>query len=348
MARTWLIRSLPVWVILGSLLHALPADGRSKIDVVVLDNGDRITGEIKKFERGLLTIKTDYAHDAIALEWMHITEVNSPQSFEVEVEDGDRYYGAIVGGKEAGKMVVMGGFATDALEYREVVRIAPMDEEFWDRLKGSLDLGLSLAKAHTEQSYNLAAAADYRTRKLKFSSNLNSFISARDDTATSQRSDTTFSFLRQFEGTWFSAPSARLRTNYQLNLDLRATLSGGAGRYVVQTNRTLMAWLGGLAGTREWYAGAPAATSNLEGLLQLQYQFFPFGKRETDISAVLNVMPGISSWGRVRSNLEAHIRHEIVKDFYWSFNLVSDYDSRPPEGSDGLDWNLSSSMGYSF
>jgi hypothetical protein len=27
---------------------------------------------------------------------------------------------------------------------------------------------------------------------------------------------------------------------------------------------------------------------------------------------------------------------------------VADYDNQPPQGSDGFDWNLSSSIGYTF
>lgn len=348
MARTRSIRLLPMWVVLGTLLQALPSDARSKTDVIVLDTGDRITCEIKQLERGVLTITTEYVQDPIAVEWLRVKEVTSSQFFEVELEDGDRYYGAIAADSDAGKMVVMAGVTTDALDYREVVRIAPIEKRFWGGLKGSLDIGVAAAKAHSEQSFNVAASASYRTRKLKYASSVNSFVSARDDAATTQRNDFTFTFDRALKGTWYGATGARLENNNELNLDLRTTVFAGAGRYVVQTNRTLLSWLGGLAGNRERYAGEPDATENLEGLLQLQYQLFVFGRRDTDISATLNVLPGISSWGRVRSNLQAHIRHEIVKDFYWSFNLVGDYDNRPPEGSDGFDWNLSSSVGYTF
>ena len=40
-------------------LVAAPGFARPKTDVVVLDNGDRITCEIKKLQRGKLTISTD-------------------------------------------------------------------------------------------------------------------------------------------------------------------------------------------------------------------------------------------------------------------------------------------------
>lgn len=36
------------------------AYSREKIDVIVLENNDRITGEIKQLENGLLTLPTDF------------------------------------------------------------------------------------------------------------------------------------------------------------------------------------------------------------------------------------------------------------------------------------------------
>ena len=60
---------------------------RDKTDVIILKNGDRVTGEIRKLERGKLRLSTDHMSD-ILIEWegiKHITFiciVASPEGVE--------------------------------------------------------------------------------------------------------------------------------------------------------------------------------------------------------------------------------------------------------------------------
>src|SRR5689334_6802083 len=60
-----------VWpVILFLILMWAPITrGKNNDDVVVLKNGDRLTGEIKGLQRGELSIKADYMAEAVRLDW---------------------------------------------------------------------------------------------------------------------------------------------------------------------------------------------------------------------------------------------------------------------------------------
>ena len=350
MRRTCSIRWLPVWIILCALLQALPAAARSraKTDVIVLDNGDRITCEIKQLERGVLTIKTEYVKDSFDVEWVHVKEVASSQLFEVELASGERYYGGLATEPNGDAMIVKGEGATATVKYHEVVGIDTLEQSFWGNVHGSLQAGIAAQKANAQQSYNLAASADYRTRVYEYRTSVSSYVSSSDNAATSQRNSFTFYLKREYGGTWYGGTGAKVDNNNELDLDLRTTLFTGAGRYIAQSNEMQLGWLAGLAGDREWYAEEPEPTSNLEALLQLQYQLFLFGRRDTSVSVELDVLPGLSSWGRVRSNLDTTIQYELIKDFYWNVNVVADYDSRPPEGNAGFDWNLSASLAYNF
>ena len=69
---------------------------------MVLDNGNRITCEIKSLDRGRLKIGTD-ALETVTVYWQRVVAVASPRLFEVEVESGSRYFGALEGGsRQAG------------------------------------------------------------------------------------------------------------------------------------------------------------------------------------------------------------------------------------------------------
>jgi len=326
----------------------LLSEARPKIDAVTLDNGDRITCEIKELNRGILTIKTEYIKGTVSVEWVRVSEIASKQLFEVELTSGEKFFGAIAAASEASRIVVMSGIETNALDLDRVVRIAPIDEKFWDRLRGSVDLGVTGKKANQERTYNLAASTKYRTRKYTVSTSLNSFLSDRSDTLATRRNDLNLTYSRLFTDKWFWSTYAKIENNEELDLDLRGTLAAGGGRYVVQSNRTLLSWTAGLAGNREWYAAAEEPKNNIEAALSVDYQLFVFGSRDTDITVRFSVLPNITSWGRIRSNVDAKLKHEFLSDLYFSVGVLADYDSEPPTEGQQTDWNLTTSLGYSF
>ena len=76
------------------LLGGLPASlhARNKTDLIYLNNGDRITGEIKQMDRGILQLKTD-GLSTVNIEWADIDSVNSVYQFRVEDRGGDKFFG---------------------------------------------------------------------------------------------------------------------------------------------------------------------------------------------------------------------------------------------------------------
>src|SRR5215204_328575 len=58
--------------ILLGCLFVLTAFAKNIDDVVVLKNGDRLTGEIKGLQGGELRIKADYMAEAIRIDWTKV------------------------------------------------------------------------------------------------------------------------------------------------------------------------------------------------------------------------------------------------------------------------------------
>ena len=77
-----------VLICLPSLLYA------EKKDIIILRNGNKITGEIKKLDRGMLEYSTDDM-GTIHIEWDKIIHISSLDSFEIELQTGQRFYGSI-------------------------------------------------------------------------------------------------------------------------------------------------------------------------------------------------------------------------------------------------------------
>ena len=73
-------RTRTTWLVLtsvaGAMLGAPPAVAAPKTDVVVLENGDRVTGEIKGLEHNRLRLSTDHM-GTIYIEWDKIARLSS-------------------------------------------------------------------------------------------------------------------------------------------------------------------------------------------------------------------------------------------------------------------------------
>ncbi len=70
------------------------ACAQPKTDVVRLANGDVITGEVSKLDRGRLEDKTD-DEGTIDIEWDKIASLQANGQFEVTISNGQRYLGSL-------------------------------------------------------------------------------------------------------------------------------------------------------------------------------------------------------------------------------------------------------------
>ena len=114
-----------------------PLAAAEKTDVVVFKNGDRLTGEVKKLERGKLSFKTD-AMETIQIEWKDVARVRARETFEVELRTGERFYGSLASTSEEGKLTVVGDDESWTLDLPSVVRLTPIEQSILKRLDGFL------------------------------------------------------------------------------------------------------------------------------------------------------------------------------------------------------------------
>jgi hypothetical protein len=343
----------------AAVIAASPASAREKIDLVVLDNGDELTCEIKELQRGILKVKTSYFVGTVSVEWVHVDRISSTQFFEVEMEDGTRHFGAIASDRDQEAMMMITGLGPRPVEHDTLVRISQIEEDFRNRLKGSLDLGLNAFKTHDEAIFTLRSSSSYRTRKRRISADISANLSTRDDAEEKRQALLNLQFSRILGPRWYWFARPSWERNDELDLDRRTSIAGGVGRFMAQTNNSLLVVSGGLSANREEYAEMivpeiptseipPTSQSNLEGLLSLKWELFTFGSRETDFTIALDLLPSLTDTGRVRSKIISSIRHELFSDFYIAISVDASYDNRPPTDAEKSDWNLVSSIGYSY
>jgi hypothetical protein len=322
-----------------------PAGG--KVDVVVLENGTRVVGEIRSMSRGRLEIKTDDM-GTIYVEWGNVSEVTAPEFFEVEDMEGGLYFGALRPGRSAGALDVVADWGENALLLRRVARIQLVKSGFWDRFRGSVDVGASYTSA--TELLQLEADGDLRYRRPRFeaSARANAVLTQQPEVEDTRRSSLTLAYARLFPNRQRAFAQGTLEQNRELGFDLRSSVVGGWGYMLVRDPRNELIGGAGLALNRERPVEGES-TTNLEAVAGFDWANFAYDFPNTDIRVTVFGYLGLNHWGRFRLEASASLRREIFSDFYVGAKAYESYDSDPAtEGAQKNDWGLSLTLGYTF
>ena len=325
-----------------SLLHA------EKADIVTLRNGDMITGEIKKLDRGMLEYSTDDM-GTIYIEWDKIIHISSLDSFEIELSTGERFFGSISNASDDGKLLVSSAKARGVLNMGSIIRVVPLEATFLDRLKGKIDLGFSYKKANRSTQLNLGGDLSYRTMKYMRTLNFQYYLDDRADVERTSRNNISLDINRFLGKRWFLKGSIQYEMNDEMALDSRYILGFSGGRYLIQSNRMLLSADVGAQGTREVFIGSDEAEFNLEALVMGDLSIFKYDNPKTDISTKLEILPNLTNWGRYRINFNIDLSYEVYNDLFLGLTFFDNYDNEPPvEGTEKNDLGVTTSIGYSF
>lgn len=331
-----------------AILLPAASNARPKTDVIIFDNGDRLSCEIKKLQRGKLTAKTD-GMSTVSVKWSRVARLASDYDFQLELQSGRRYIGSIELAAEDGKLTVVGRAGKTSLDLSRVVEIVPLESSILSRIKGSMDAGYDFTQAGGATTWSASAELNYRTPRWDARANLSSNIKEQTGAERVNRQTLSALIYRFFQNRWFAAVIGQGEKNQSQNLDYRGLFGGGLGRRLVQTNRSKLAVIGGAAFSRERYFDGSEAGSNGELIAAITAETYQFDSPELDISTSFIVLPNLTTPGRYRLQANGKARIEVVKNLYWSLTLYESYDSKPPsESSRKNDFGLTTSLGWSF
>ena len=338
-------------VIIFGLLSSLTATAKSE-DVVVLKNGDRMTGEIKGLQRGELRFKSDYMAESVRLDWSKVESLESKSTFMIWLVDGKLVTDVMRlvphRSTETANFVIGNSQQTIRVHQADVIRLTPADRGFWRRLEGSIDFGLSFTSGNDQYQTNLNATTTYRTGAHSFTASIDSAFSGQTEGTSTTRNQFTFDYRRQLNERWYVGAVTDFLRSDQQSLQLRTSAGGLIGRNIKQTDHTRLSVFGGLVGAREHYTaqlGKPR-TTNADALAGLDFFTFRFSK--TDIRSRLSVFPSLTTPGRTRFQTTSDLRIKIVKDLWWGFHVYENFDSKPPVRADKNDLGISTTLGWKF
>jgi hypothetical protein len=324
---------------------------KHKNDVVVMQNGDRNTGEIKKMEFGILYLKSDRVADTMKLDWERVARVQSIAHYEFETINKDYYYGIIPSDpfhqiSEGTIRILLDGGGQIDLPVKEIISIREIGRNFLSRMNIAIDAGASFTSANSRTQTNINFSGTFQKPKYSGSLDISSHFSGEPDSEKTSRHEVQVAgrrFLKKKLDALFLG--ALLRDNQQ-ELNLRTTIGGGLERNLYETIRTVTTVIGGAVYTNEDYFGDLNDRNNAEALAGLTFSTYRF--RGSSLSARVFVFPSLSDPGRVRIDSDFDWKWDMGMDFYWNISFTNNYDNRPPPG--GINNNLSAttSIGWSF
>lgn len=339
-------------IVVFVLLLVLTAVAKNVDDVVVLKNGDRLTGEIKGLQSGELRVKADYMAEAVRLDWAKVERIESKSMFMIWLVDGKLVTDVMrllpTNSTEVANFVIGNSGQTIRVHQLDVIRIAPADRRFWRQLEGSIDFGFSFTSGNDQYQTQLAATATYRTGAHSFTTSIDSAFSGQTKGTSLTRNQFNFDYRRQLNQRWYVGGLFDLLRSDQQSLKLRTSIGGLVGRNLVQTERTRLSVFGGAVGTRENYSeslGRPK-TTNADAIAGTDFLTFRFNR--TDIRSRLSLFPSLTTPGRTRVQATSDLRIKIVKDLWWGFHIYENFDSKPPVRADKNDLGVSTSLGWKF
>ena len=339
-----------------ALLVGMPvaAQCAPKTDVVILLNGDHLTGEVEQLSHGQLALSTDDM-GTLYIEWDKIASLTTGQELQVELADGQRVFGkAPDPASKPGAIRILTGYWSGAgtaveLPFHEIVRIATVEggDSWYKGLEGAFSLGYSYTQANDLNVLNVYGDIGARDREKKWKVVLDSQVTTQAEDPSSQRASLISTLEHFLQNRYYTESSLEFTRNQELGLDLRSLIGATFGRYLVQGRH------------KEWRAGAGLAASterdedgkkrdSLEAQLNTNLTIFRYDHPKTDVSISLTLLPSLSESGRLRGETSIQARRELVTDLFIQISLYDSYDNQPSEGSPTNDWGLTTSIGYSF
>ena len=346
-SRSVCVILLAVFTVLGSIQKS----SAQKNDTIYLLNGDRVTGEIKKFDNGQIKLSTE-GISIIYIEYDKIKTIHSGKYYELVKKSGFSYFGSILKSDSTGCIDIVISNDTVTERILDIVEITKLNKRFWKKFYGSLDLGANYYKSTKTVQLYFDGVINYRARKDLFSFSADLFYSQQhisDSVVISEKYDIGLEYSHFFQGKFWMGLGTKMQRNSELDLDYRYQVSMGAGYDLVHTNPIRFYFMGGVLANREKPTDSVNASTNFEGIVATKFTWLRYRHPKVNISTGLNYFPSLSVAGRHRLEYNLSAKYEVFRDFFVGLSFYDDYDSKPTGGGPALnDWSVVFTIGYTF
>lgn len=334
-----------------ALLLATPLFAREKTDVIVMKNGDRLTGEIKGLSAGVLYMSMEYILGTSSVQWSRVARLESKQLFIVKTENGSVYTGTLnTTDTPVGRPLEITVAETSrkkVIDSSRIVKLESTSQNFFHRFNGNVNTGIIYSKGNQSTQYSLGSQVTYPRERWAAGADFSSTLSSSTGAAASTRNQLNLDVYRLLRwNNWFYEGLGIVLQSSEQGIIQQTTYGGGVGRFLKNSNRARISALAGFVGQNTEYQQNIASQRLASGLVAANLQFFRFNKTNGDLNAVL--LPVIADPSRVKFNADATYYIKLKGNLSWNVSFYGNWDSRPPDGLSGSDYGSSSGLSWTF
>ena len=293
-------------------------------DVLVLKNGDRITGEISKIWDDEVTIEPEYS-DEFNVDVPAVAYIESEREFEIDLADGRELVVTFSGADAEGNQIIKTGSGTEILPLSNMLELdEPEDYYDWESF---VDLSGDLKKGNTDsRNVKLRAETTLKLGDHRHIGELNLFRETVVDNTTKDQTIVNYNYNWLFNDPWFFSALTTFERDPIIQLDSRVTVSAGVGLDIWNTaDRSLNVQLG--VGVRDEDIGNLSETSSVATWVLRYNQDF----LSDDLTLFHNhsIIPALSGRTNTSYRTSTGLRYEITDLLYANISLDYDYETEP-------------------
>jgi putative salt-induced outer membrane protein YdiY len=312
-------------------------------DVVVMKNGDKITGTVTSMENGTITIATEMFGDVKA-DMANVDTFSIESVQPVHLTDGSILQGRL--SKEDSTVTVTGDTVSSRINAEDITAINPAPPEPI-RWKGSVYGSVSVENGNTEsETYGGGAHLSRRGEDDRITLS-GDYARGKDfDVVTEHWWDTRAKYDYFITQKTYVFGEGRYEKDAMANLDRRTILGGGLGHQFIETPEMNFNVEAGLASMHESYENPNTSDSRLSA--QAGYHF---DKRLMDNLMFINELKYYPSTEQVSDyylTSFAELRLKINSRMFTNYKFIFDYDATPSQGNNSTDTKHILGVGVDF
>jgi len=328
------------------ILIFLPLMVIAQNDTIQFKNKQVLMGEIKSFSKGVLVMETNYSDKDFNIEFNKIESIVIQRKCLILLTEGRRRFGNLRTDENGKVVITLEDGTKEYFKLEEIIALDEIDDNFWKRISGSIDLSFSLSKANSLTQFNIGGDLDYADESWMVEGGLNLLNSYQDNAERTKRTEAQLEFYRILPRKWYLIGDFSFLENTEQALEGRIKPSIGLGKFLVSTNKLYLGLSLGYAYNIENYIDSSFNKTSSESFIKASFSMFDF--EDIDLESNINISPSLSEKGRIRTDYDLNLKYDLPLDLYIKLGFTLNYDNQPASGGNDIDYVFTTGFGWEF
>ena len=306
--------------IISSVLLCLSAQA----DILVLKNGDRITGDIKQIWDGEISIEPQYS-DEFDVDVSAVEYIESDREFDLELDDGSQSLARFRGSDSDGNQIIESNGESTSIPLETLFELDEPEKDFdWE---SNIDFSASLNSGNTDSSNSkLRADTVISIPNHRHLAEITFLREELIDVSTQERDLFRYNYNWLFRDPWFFSALLSFERDPIVELGGRTILSAGIGYDIWATPRRTLSVQLGVGAQSEELASVRSENAVATWTLRYSQDFF---NDDLELYHNHSIIPNISGRTNTSYKTTTGLRYEITDLLYANFSIDYDYETNP-------------------